>query len=118
MSFVLIAVGVVLGLWALRTRAGTFDTAKLAGLAGIVTQLISGIFFYLYNKSLEQVNRFSDKLSEMQELAICFVANSNIDDPGKRDDSTAALAKVLLNRQLSPSGLVQSSSAPNPVAKP
>jgi len=100
LSFLLMAIGVVFGLGSLFARGASFDVAKFTGLAGILTQLISGIFFYLYNKSLEQVNRFSDKLSEMQELALSFVANSNIDDPAKRDDSTAALAKLLLNRQL------------------
>lgn len=100
LSFVLIAMGVALGLWAW-FQGKDLTMAQMTGLAGVLTQFISGVFFYLYNKTLEQMNRFSDKLSGTQELAICFVANSNIDDEGKRDDSTAALAKLLLSRQLS-----------------
>lgn len=101
LSFALIGFGVVLGLWALNTEDKNFDAAKFTGLAGILTQFVSGVFFYLYSKTLEQVNRFSDKLSSTQELALCFVANSNIDNEAKRDDSTAALAKQLLSKQIS-----------------
>jgi hypothetical protein len=99
LSFLLIFLGVGFGFWAAFTPDKNFDMAKLTGLTGILTQLISGVFFYFYNKTIEQVNRFSDKLSGMQELAICFVANSNIQDSAKRDDSTAALARQLLNHQ-------------------
>jgi TRADD-N domain-containing protein len=98
LSFALILGGVGIAFCELFFTNPNFDVAKITALAGILTQFISGIFFYLYNKTLEQMNRFSDKLSETQELAICFVANSNIKDDGKRDDSTAALAKLLLSQ--------------------
>ena len=116
LSFLLIASGVLLGLWAW-TNGKDLTLAQLTGLAGILTQFISGVFFYLYNKTLEQVNRFSDKLSNTQELALCFVANSNIDDKAKRDDSTAALAKQLLTKQTTTGAVTASNGKPNPEIK-
>jgi Cyanobacterial TRADD-N associated 2-Transmembrane domain len=120
LSFALILAGVAVAFCELFSKSPDFDVAKITALAGILTQFISGIFFYLYNRTLEQMNRFSDKLSGMQELAICFVANSNIDNEGKRDDSTAALAKLLLSHQLAANGSASSpanATATGPASK-
>src|SRR5260221_1148616 len=62
LSFLLIALGVGLGLlaWA---QGKNLTVAQLTGLVGILTQVISWVFFYLYNQTLDQVNRLSDQLS-------------------------------------------------------
>lgn len=116
LSFALILAGVAIAFCELFFANPDFDVAKITGLAGILTQFIAGIFFYLYNRTLEQMNRFSDKLSETQELAVCFVANSKIKDDGKRDDSTAVLAKLLLGRLPPANG--PATPAATPTVKP
>jgi hypothetical protein len=102
-GFGLIAVGVGLGIY--RSFVGSdakLDTAYLASLAGVLTQFISGVFFYLHNKTLQQFNLFSDKLVATQYVAISLLANSSIIDEAKRDECRAELVKQVLGRATTP----------------
>ncbi|WP_322067333.1 TRADD-N-associated membrane domain-containing protein [Burkholderia ubonensis] len=72
--------------------------AQLTGLAGVVTQLISAIFFFLYNRTLQQFNTSQDKLVSAQEMAISLMAVGAITDVVKRDDVSVEVVKLLLAR--------------------
>ncbi len=96
-SFVLLFIGVGLGI--LGPLIGKdLSAAKLVSLAGVLSQFISGVFFYLYNRTLQQFNLLSDKLSAAQEIAISLLANSSISDQTKRDDCSVSLVKLLLSK--------------------
>lgn len=95
-GFGLLVVGIALSVY-LTARGGvTLQAAYLASIAGAVTEFIAGVFFYLYNRTLQQLNRFHDKLVAIQQVAMSFLANSLIADAGKRDDSRAELARRLV----------------------
>jgi hypothetical protein len=47
-------------------------------LAPGLLRFIAGIFLLLYSKTLDQVNRFHDKLVDMQKTALDHIANSKI----------------------------------------
>lgn len=51
-GFVLITLGIVIGYYSNITGKSSFETAYLSSIAGILTEFISGVFFYLYNKTL------------------------------------------------------------------
>jgi uncharacterized membrane protein len=96
-GFVVIAVGVLLGIYkSFVAPAETRNAAYLASLAGVLTQFISSVFFYFHNRTLQQFNLFSDKLAETQDSAISLLANSSIIDQTKRDDCRAELVKQVL----------------------
>jgi hypothetical protein len=77
-----------------------FKAAYLASIAGILTEFISGIFFYLYSRTLQQLNIFSDKLATTQQISMSFLANSLMDDKTKKDESRSELAKLLMSNSL------------------
>ena len=54
------------------------DAAYLSGIAGVLTEFISGVFFYLYNRTLSQINLFHDKLAEMQKTALQHIAENMV----------------------------------------
>ena len=111
-AFVLIAGGVALSIYsAFFNKAGGLTPAVVATLAGVFTQLISGVFFYLYNRTLQQFNLFGDKISAAQRLAMSLLVNGSISDGGKRDDSSAGLATALLHAGAAP---ISSSPQPSP----
>lgn len=102
-AFVLIAGGVVLAIYsAFINKSGGLTPALVATLAGVFTQLISGVFFYLYNRTLQQFNLFGDKISAAQRLAMSLLVNGSISDSAKRDDSSAGLATALLHAGVAP----------------
>ena len=102
-AFILIAGGVVLAIYsAFINKSGALTPALVATLAGVFTQLISGVFFYLYNRTLQQFNLFGDKISAAQRLAMSLLVNGSISDAAKRDDSSAGLATELLHAGVAP----------------
>jgi hypothetical protein len=111
-AFVLIAGGVALAIYsAFFNKGGGLTPAVVATLAGVFTQLISGVFFYLYNRTLQQFNLFGDKISAAQRLAMSLLVNGSIADSAKRDDSSAGLATALLHAGVAP---VSPSPQPQP----
>jgi hypothetical protein len=71
---------------------------QLAGIAGILSEFISGVFLYIYNRTLQQLNLFHDKLISSQQTSMAFLANSLIPEGDKRDDCRVALSKELMSK--------------------
>lgn len=108
-SWILIAVGILgsMSSTILETKLGikALDPAKVSALAGVLTQVIAAIFFYLYNRTLQQFNLFGDKLSEAQRIALALAVGNGIANADKKDAAAADLIKALLSpKPSSPSG--------------
>ena len=96
-GFALIAIGISLGIASKFMGVSTLDAAYLASLAGILTEFISGTFFYLHNRTLQQLNLFHQRMLTSKQIATSLLANSLIEDKSKRDDSKAELSKLLMS---------------------
>jgi hypothetical protein len=95
-GFVLIAIGTLLGIFSNYVGLSGIDAAYLSALAGILSEFISGVFFYLYNKTLTQLNLFHDKMLASKQKAIALLSNTFIDDKNKRNESFVEISKVLV----------------------
>jgi hypothetical protein len=96
-GFVILVVGIGLGIYSVYTGKGNLNAAYLTSIAGILTEFISGVFFYLYNRTLQQLNLFHDKILVTQNIAMSFLANSLITDKKMRDEGKAELSKLLMS---------------------
>jgi hypothetical protein len=76
-GFVILAVAIILSIVLTAFLKLSLNAAYLAGIAGVLTEFIAGIFFLLYSKTLDQVNRFHDKLVDMQKTALDHIAKSD-----------------------------------------
>jgi len=97
-GFALIIVGIGLGIYSAYQGDKIIPAAYLVGIAGILSQFISGIFLYIYNRTLEQLNLFHEKLISSQQTSMAFLANSLIPEGEKRDDCRVELSKVLMSK--------------------
>ncbi len=100
-GFVLLAISIGLGVYTNLSGGDTLDAAYLSGIAGVLTEFISGVFFYLYNKTLQQLNLFHNRMLSAQHIATAFLANSRVADVAKRDDGKVELAKALISAAVS-----------------
>lgn len=98
LGFGLIFFGSIIGIWS-HFAGNILDTAYLTAIAGILSEFISGIFFVLYNKTIEQVNRFHDKMMTSKKEIISLLAQDVIGDATKKDDTMAELSKTLMSKQ-------------------
>jgi hypothetical protein len=95
-GFLILAVGIGIGIYLSLNEKPSLDIAYLASSAGVLTEFIASIFFYLYNKSLQQINRFHDRLVAMQQTSMSFLASSLVVDDNKRDDAKIELSKSVM----------------------
>jgi len=94
-GFVIIAIGVAIAI--ITSVGGTIriEAAYLASLSGVIVEFVAGVFFYLYNRTLQQINLFHRRLADSQQLAISLMANSLIGDDTRRDEARAEVVREL-----------------------
>jgi hypothetical protein len=95
-GFLLIAVGVGVGIYFELNDGGSLSAAYIASVSGIVTEFVSGVFFYMYHRTLQQLNRFHDRLLTSQRVAMSFLATAMVEDSEKRDGQRMQLAAALI----------------------
>lgn len=64
-GFLLIVAGISMAM-----QGKQASVAELSGLSGIVTEFISAIFFYLYNRTVRQMKEYHDSLLSVQNVLL------------------------------------------------
>lgn len=99
-GFILLVVGIVLGIYSQLFLTTGLEIAYLSAIAGLLTQFIAGVFFYLYNKTLQQLNLFHKELEISQKVAMGLVLSSYVTNEKERDIILTDLSKLLLTKSL------------------
>jgi hypothetical protein len=92
-GFIIVAIAIILSVFLTLFGKENLNAAYLAGISGVLTEFIAGIFFLLYSKTLAQINIFHDKLVDMQKTALNHIDkfSSGVMDPKlKAPDSDAS----------------------------
>jgi len=79
-GFVLLALAIGLSVYLTMAGNQNLSAAYLTGLAGVLTEFISGVFFFLYSRTLTQINLFHDKLVDMQKTALSYISHAAGED--------------------------------------
>jgi hypothetical protein len=72
--------------------------AALSGIGGLLLQFIGGASFYIYNKSLSQLNYFYDKLVRMQDTMLSIQLCGQLEDKARRSAIQERLILEILTR--------------------
>lgn len=92
-GFVLLLASIVIGLVAQRTDH-PLDVAYLAGVGGAITQFIAGVFFWLYNRTLQQIHLFYQGIMTQQTEALAAIGRAS--EAAKEAEKGRQLAGSLL----------------------
>jgi hypothetical protein len=92
-GFSLILIGVIIGF------GGASTAAALAAIAGVVVEFISGVFFYLYNKTVQQLKGYHDSLLSFQNVLLSFKLVNDTQDADAKTAMTAKMFEFLLARR-------------------
>lgn len=87
-GFVTLIVGAV---WAYTAERNDL-TAYLVPFAGVILQVIGGGYFYMYNRSLIQLNFFFSRLAQMQDTLLAIHLSEAMPDG---DDKNRALERLI-----------------------
>ena len=112
-GFSLIVVGVI-------ASFGGVDKATpatIAAVSGIMVEFISGVFFYLYNRTVRELKDYHDSLLSVQNVLLSFKLVNDTEDATAKKDMTMQMCQFLLaGVELSKTARARSSrEEPNPV---
>jgi hypothetical protein len=85
------------------------DLAAITSLSGVLLQFIGGAYFYLYRRSLEQLNFFFSQLVKMQDTMLSIKLCDQIESDERRFELREKIAITLLERAMA-RGVVASDS--------
>ena len=94
-GFVLMVGGVIAGISSQMISEKHLEIVYLSSAIGLITEFIAGIFFYLYNKTIRQMNLFHDQLQIQQKIAMSLFLNGLVKDTDKRDADRLEIIKSL-----------------------
>ncbi|MGH0950692.1 TRADD-N-associated membrane domain-containing protein [Bacillus mycoides] len=83
----------VVGIWFMFSKEN-ITMATISAISSVLLEAIGGMYFYVYKKSLEQLNFFYDKLEKTQDTMVAIELTNNISDDAKKMELQE---KVILN---------------------
>ncbi|MBU5213064.1 TRADD-N-associated membrane domain-containing protein [Heyndrickxia oleronia] len=84
---------VLMGIWLIYFK-GNITTSIVSIASGVLLEVIGGMYFHIYNKSLEQLNYFYEKLEKMQDTMVAIELTNSINDERKKIEMQE---KVIIN---------------------
>jgi Ca2+/H+ antiporter len=100
-GLLLLIVGIALGVYFNIHGHSSLNAAYLAAASGALTEFISGVLLVLYGRTLQQVNRFHDRLVASQQVSLAFLASDLVTNESSRNESKLELAKTLMGKAFS-----------------
>ncbi|MCJ7450083.1 MAG: hypothetical protein MUO72_20610 [Bacteroidales bacterium] len=93
-GFIIVGIAIILSIILTWLGNENLNAAYLAGIAGVLTEFIAGVFFLLYSKTLGQINIFHDKLVDMQKTALNHMDKFNTGEEPASPESDLRREKV------------------------
>ena len=75
--------------------SGDAEPAYLTTACGVLTEFIASIFFYLYNKTVQSMGDYHNKLILSQNVAIALKISESIDGPEKNSVKSEMVKELL-----------------------
>ena len=97
-AFFLVAVSVFAALTSQLFMNGQgLQVIYVSGISGVITSFISGIFFYLYNRSLKRLEEFHTQLRNVQKIAISLFLSGLMQNSSQSDKEMKGMIDQLMS---------------------
>lgn len=94
-GFLLIISGLAIGFLKSESNSVTY----IASGAGVLTEFISGVFFFLYNKTVRQLKEYHDSLLNVQNVLLSLKLLESVNDPQLRAPMITTMLEYLMRAQ-------------------
>lgn len=95
-GFFLIVVGLAIGFV---DYSNALLISITATASGIITDLISGVFFYLYNRTVQQMKEYHNSLLNVQNILLSFKLIEDTEDKQEKAKIVGEMVAHLINNQ-------------------
>ncbi len=99
LGFLLVVAGLVMGL--VKDQSNQ-TVAVIAAASGVVIEFISGVFFYLYNKTVIRLKEYHDSLLAVQNILLTFKIIGDTTNDVERSRMTSELIGYLIGKKVLP----------------
>ncbi|WP_242620265.1 TRADD-N-associated membrane domain-containing protein [Shewanella maritima] len=96
-GFILIITGLIIGFTDFKNSE---SIAYLSAGSGVVVEFISGVFFYLYNKTTLQLKGYHDSLVNIQNVLLSFKIIEDTEDSKTKLEMTNSMIAALNNNNM------------------
>ena len=76
---------------------GATDSAYVTSASGIVTEFISAVFFYLYNKTVSSMRNYHNKLVMAQNISIALAAADSLPEEKRTEAKMKIIDELIKN---------------------
>jgi hypothetical protein len=94
-GFALLTLGLLLGFFLKKSDTISYLTSG----AGLITEFIAAIFFYLYNRTVRQLKEYHDSLLDVQNVFIAFRVVRSVKDDKQGEVTTKMLDFLMSNER-------------------
>lgn len=108
LGFILFASGIVLSYF-----YKDMNTIQYSTIAGVIVELIAGLFFWLYSKAINQINIFHTSLLRSEKFLTAIQLTEKISEP-HRDGMYSYIISNIISSHVRGEVGSQTSSPPNP----
>ncbi|ELY2011225.1 hypothetical protein VT569_10160 [Flavobacterium psychrophilum] len=99
-SIVFGLITILVGVWLNYFGNKSIELTFITGVSGVILEFIGGAYFFMYKKSLEQVNFFFGQLIKIQDTMLSINLANNISEEIKRVEMHEKIIISLLERSL------------------
>lgn len=91
---------ILIGIWLYYLGNSNIQLGYITGISGVLLEFIGGAYFFMYKKSLEQVNFFFGQLIKIQDTMLSINLSNNIKDEVRKTEMQEKIIVSLLERSL------------------
>lgn len=99
-SIVIGLITIIAGIWMQYLDIAKIEISYITAISGLILEFIGGAYFFMYKKSLEQVNFFFGQLIKIQDTMLSINLADNIDSEDKKTEMNEKIIVSLLERSL------------------
>lgn len=99
-SIVIGLITIIAGFWIHSLNIANIEISYLSIFSGLILEFIGGAYFFMYKKSLEQVNFFFGQLIKIQDTMLSINLADNIYNESKKTEMHEKIIVSLLERSL------------------
>jgi hypothetical protein len=99
-SIVIGLITILTGIWLQYLDIAKIEISYITAISGLILEFIGGAYFFMYKKSLEQVNFFFGQLIKIQDTMLSINLADNIENADKKNDMNEKIIVSLLERSL------------------
>ena len=99
-SIVVGLITILAGIWIQYLGIAKIEISYITAISGLILEFIGGAYFFMYKKSLEQVNFFFGQLIKIQDTMLSINLADNIENEDKKTEMNEKIIVSLLERSL------------------